>query len=128
MPLADREDAEGIHVPSEHLLHPLDHGRHPIFGGTTRWSEHPQRLVPATRPPTEHEEVGQGAEVIDVQVRDEDLVEFVEREPCCDVVRNGSLAEVEDEVLAVAKLYQDRGVHLAGLGSALRLRLAHRIP
>jgi hypothetical protein len=47
--------------------------------------------VPAAGPSNEHIEIGQGAEVIDAEVCDEDLVEFVESDPAGDVVRDRSL-------------------------------------
>ena len=53
------------------------------------------------------------AEVIDVQMGDEHLVEFVEREPAGDVVGDRALTEVEDEVPSVSELHEDRGVHLS---------------
>ena len=53
------------------------------------------------------------AEVIDVQVRDEDFVELVQRKPTRQIVRNGAFAHVEDEVFAIAQLHENGGVHLS---------------
>ena len=51
--------------------------------------------------------------MVHVQVRDEDLVELVERQPGGDVVRYRPFADVEHEVVVVAQLDEDRRVHLA---------------
>jgi hypothetical protein len=111
--LADREHAERVPVPGEHLLHALHHVRRSELGGASRRAEHPQGLVPPPGPAAEHVQVRQGAEVVDVQVGDEDLVELVEGQPGRDVVRHRPFADVEDEVVAVAQLDEDRSVHLA---------------
>jgi ribonuclease BN (tRNA processing enzyme) len=48
----------------------------------------------------EHVQPRQCAEMVHVQVRDEDLVELVERQPGRDVIRHRPLADVEHEIVA----------------------------
>ena len=86
--LADREEAERVAVPVEHLLHALNHVSGAVLGRPSRRAEHAERVVPTAGPAAEHVEIGQGTEVVDVQVGDEHLVELVERKPAGDVVRD----------------------------------------
>ncbi len=120
--LADGEDAERIDVPAEHHLHTLDHLGRAVLGCSTARSVHSERIVPASGPGAEHPDVGQTAEVIDVQVRDEDVLDLVQRDAGSDVVRGRALAQIEHEVSAVAELHEDRRVHLSGSD---RRRRAH---
>ena len=110
--LPDREHAEGVVMPRQHLLHAFDHRGGAELRRAPRRTIHLQDPVPTPSPSAEFVHVRQRAEVVDVEVRDEDLVELVQREARGDVIRDRPFAEVENEVLTVAELDQDRGVHL----------------
>jgi len=69
--------------------------------------------MPATRPGAEHPQVGQAAEVVHVEVCDEDILEFIQRDTGGDVVCRRALADIEDQIVSVPELNEDRGVHLA---------------
>src|SRR5208283_169883 len=62
---------------------------------------HLEHLVPAPGPSAEFIQERQCAKVVDVEVRDEDLVELVQREARGDVIRDRPLADVENKVLTV---------------------------
>src|SRR5262245_65135802 len=99
--LADRRGPEVLPVPEEHLLHVLDHVRDPVFRGAPGRPGEPEGLVPATAPGAEHVDIGYGGKVVPVQVRDEDVVHLVERNPRGQVVGDGARTHVEDEAVAI---------------------------
>ncbi len=70
--------------------------------------------MPPTRPAAEHVEICKGTEVIDMKMRDEHLVEFIQRETTSDVVGDRALAEIEDEVLPISQLHE-HGTYSSGL-------------
>ena len=67
-------------MPAEHHHHPFDHLGRAVLARTSRGTIDLELLVPAAGPATKHRDVGKRAKVIDVQVRDENLVELVECE------------------------------------------------
>jgi len=101
-------------MPAGHHLHALDHYLRAVLGSTPGWTEHLERLVPPSVPGTEHPQVRESAEMIDVQMRDEHLADLVQRDPSALVVGDRAFSEIEHEFVAVAELDEDRRVHLAG--------------
>jgi len=51
--------------------------------------------------------------MIDMEMRDEHLVELIQREATSDVIGDRTFTEIEDEVLAVSELHEHGCVHLA---------------
>ena len=51
--------------------------------------------------------------MIEVKMSDKDVVDLVHRDARSHIVRDRALADVEDKILSVAELYEDRRIHLA---------------
>src|SRR5262245_4981156 len=94
----------------------LDHVLDPVLRGAPGRPGEPKGLVPATTPCAEYVGIGYGRKVIPVQVRDEDVVDLVQRNPRGQVVGDGARTHVEDEPVAIPQLDVDGRAHLTRAG------------
>ncbi|CUH43708.1 hypothetical protein RUM4293_02603 [Ruegeria atlantica] len=72
------KDAERIPVPAGHHFHAFYHRCGAVLLGAAGWAVDRQLLVPSTCPGSEHPQVRQTTKVVYVQVRDENIGNFIQ--------------------------------------------------
>ncbi len=93
-------------VPGEHLLHVPDRGSGPELRRRAARSPHSQRRVPPGNA-TADEESAEIAEMISMQMADEDFVQPIVRDLQSGKPLGPALPDVEDELVAVAELDEE---------------------
>ena len=109
--VADGHAVETFRMPEGHHLHALDHVLDAVLGSAARRTMNTKRL-PAQHPRRERVQIRQVGVMIDVQVRQEDVVDPLDGNLHRHQVAMCSDSEVEKETLAVPQLDHNAGSRL----------------